>query len=347
MKQRVLVTGGSGFLGINLIRHLLEKGYRISSMDIAPFLYEDCKTAIREICGDIRDVEAVRKAMEDAEMVVHCAAALPLYSKEDIYSIDVEGTRNVIAAALEHGVQRVVHISSTAVYGVPDTHPIFEEHPLVGVGAYGDAKIQAENVCLEFRGKGLPISILRPKSFIGPERLGVFAMLYDWAYTGHSFPLLGRGDNRYQFLDVEDLCCAIERCLVLPEEVINDTFNIGAEVFTTLKEDFQAVLDEAGRGKKIRSIPVAPALFTLKLLEKCGVSPLYQWIYDTVFRESFVSIEKVNRVLDFSTRYSNKEALIRNFRWYVEHVDDFQDASGVSHRVPWKQGALKLAKLFF
>ncbi|MCP6468012.1 SDR family oxidoreductase, partial [Klebsiella pneumoniae] len=86
---------------------------------------------------------------------VHAAAALPLYKPEDIYTTDVEGTRNVLEAALERGVRRVVHISSTAVYGIPDHHPIYETDRLEGVGPYGQAKIQAEMICLEYRAKGL------------------------------------------------------------------------------------------------------------------------------------------------------------------------------------------------
>jgi nucleoside-diphosphate-sugar epimerase len=346
-KPRVLVTGGSGFLGINLIRYLLARGYHVTNIDFAPFTYEDCKDQIRMVDGDIRTMEQVRTAMEGVEMVVHCAAALPLYKEEDIFSTDVEGTRNVLTAAQEAGVSRFVHISSTAVYGVSERHPLYETDPLVGVGPYGKAKIQAEEVCGEFRNTGMTLSVIRPKSFIGPERLGVFALLYDWAHTGHNFPLLGGGNNLYQFLDVEDLCEAIESCLTLPVEKVNSVFNIGAEAFGTLRQDFQAVLDEAGKGKRIVSIPVGPALGVLRLLEKFGLSPLYEWIYDTAYRESFVSIDRAKEMLGYAPRYSNQEALIRNYRWYVEHLKDFEHASGVSHRVPWKQGLLRAGKWFF
>ena len=120
--------------------------------------------------------------------MVHTAAALPLYSPKDIYTTDVEGTRMLLEVAYKHKVQRFVMISSTAVYGIPDHHPLYETDKLEGVGPYGQAKIQAEMVCLEYRGKGMVVPIIRPKSFIGPERLGVFAMLYDWAMDGPQLP---------------------------------------------------------------------------------------------------------------------------------------------------------------
>jgi len=344
--EKVLITGGAGFLGINLVRHLLRKGFRVASLDIAEFDYPE-RNQVEVIKGDIRDKALLDQVMVGVDYVVHTAAALPLYSPKDIYTTDVIGTRNVLESAYTHGVKRVVHISSTAVYGIPDHHPIREEDRLEGVGPYGQAKIQAEMICLEYRAKGLIVPIIRPKSFVGPERLGVFALLYDWAYTGHNFPVLGSGRNRYQLLDVEDLCDAIELCLTLPENKVNDTFNIGAKVFSTVREDYQAVLDYAGHGKKVIPIPAAPAILILRLLEKLGISPLYKWVYETAPKDSYVSIEKAEKQLGFKPKYSNKEALIRNFQWYIDNIDKFQNKSGVSHRVPWKQGALSLAKLIF
>ena len=345
-RRKVLITGGAGFLGINLARHLLSRAYAVASLDVEEFDYPE-RDRVETIKGDIRDRAVVERAMEGADFVVHTAAALPLYSAEDIYTTDVEGTRNVLDTALRHGVKRVVHVSSTAVYGIPDHHPLYETDRLEGVGPYGQAKIQAEMICLEYRARGLVVPVIRPKSFVGPERLGVFALLYDWAYTGHNFPMIGSGDNRYQLLDVEDLCDAIVLCLTLPEERVNDTFNVGAGEFSTMKEDYQIVLDYAGHGKKVVSFPAAPAIWGLRLLDRLGLSPLYRWVYETASRDSFVSTEKVQRALGFAPKYSNKEALLRNFRWYIENRERFEKSSGVSHRVPWKQGAIGLLKRFF
>jgi nucleoside-diphosphate-sugar epimerase len=345
-RQRVLITGGAGFLGINLIRHLDERGYALVSLDVEVFDHPE-KDRVEVIKGDIRDKGIVDRAMEGVDFVVHTAAALPLYSPEDIYTTDVEGTRNILDAAKRHGVERVVHVSSTAVYGIPDHHPLYEGDRLEGVGPYGQAKIQAEMICLEYRAKDMVVPVIRPKSFVGPERLGVFALLYDWAYTGHNFPMIGTGKNRYQLLDVEDLCEAIHLTLTLPEDRANETFNIGAGEFSTMKDDYQVVLDYAGHGKKVVGFPAAPAIWGLRLLDRLGVSPLYKWVYETASKDSFVSIEKAQRDLGFEPKYSNKDALLKNFRWYIENLERFGNASGVSHRVPWKQGAIGLLKRFF
>ncbi len=340
----ILITGGSGFLGINMVRKLLEHGERkIRVIDIAEFDYPE-RDRVDSIVGDVRDLDLMRKCMKGVKWVVHTAAALPLYSEEDIVSTEVEGMRNTLIAAEEEHVERVVDISSTAVYGVPDHHPLYETDKLDGVGPYGKAKIVAESVAREYRQKGMCVPVIRPKSFIGKEGLGVFVLLYDWAYTGHGFPMIGSGKNRYQLLDVEDLCDAIWLTLTADAAKVNDTFNIGAKEFTTMREDYQAVLDRAGHGKKIRPFPAKLAIFGLRVLEKLGLSPLYMWVYETACQDSFVSIEKAEKVLGFTPRFSNKEALIRNYDWYVANLDQFKNKTGVSHRVPWKQGILGLIK---
>jgi nucleoside-diphosphate-sugar epimerase len=347
MSKRYLVTGGAGFLGINLVRFLLNKGHNVTSLDFAEFDYRDVIKKVNVIKGDIRDKGIVLKSMEDVDIVVHTAAALPLYKEKDIYSTEIDGTRNVLDAAFTNNVERVIHISSTAVYGIPDHHPLYEDDKLDGVGPYGKAKIKAEEVCLEYIGKGMCIPIVRPKSFIGPERLGVFALFYDWAKNGKGFPMIGNGKNRYQLLDVEDLCEAIYLTATGDKEKVNDIFNIGAKEFTTMKEDYQVVLHHAGFGKRITCFPAEPMIWTLRILEFLRLSPLYKWVYETASKDSFVSIEKAEKILGFKPKYSNKDALIRNFKWYIDNMKTFDETSGISHRVPWNQGILKLASNFF
>jgi nucleoside-diphosphate-sugar epimerase len=349
--MKILITGGSGFLGINLIRHLHQNGHtQLTSLDIAPFDYPDeDKSKVTPILGDIRDEGLVDRLMAEHDQVIHCAAALPLCSEEEIHSTDVDGTRTLLAAAHRHGIRRFVYISSTSVYGVPDHHPLVENDKMVGVGPYGQAKIDAETLCGEYRRQGMCIPVIRPKSFIGPERLGIFAILYEWAREGHNFPLIGRGDNRYQLLDVEDLCAAILLTMTLPEDRVNDVFNIGAREFTTMREDFGIVLKQAGFGKRIIMLPAGPAIFILRIIEKLGLSPVYEWVYDTAAKDSFVSIEKAERLLGFSPRHSNQDAFLRNYAWYLDHADELSkiNTTGVTHRVPWKQGILKVAKWLF
>lgn len=347
--KTVLVTGGSGFLGINLIRRLLREGVgSVRSMDLEPFAYPEADDSrIKAVIGDVRDRDAVRNLMAGCDAVVHCAAALPLCPEAEIRSTDVDGARIVAEEARAAGVSRFVYISSTAVYGIPNHHPITENDRLEGVGPYGESKIIAEGIVRALDSDAFAVTIIRPKSFVGPERLGVFALLYDWAYTGHNFPLIGGGDNLYQLLDVEDLCSAILLALTKPVSAVRDTFNVGALVFRTLREDCQAVLDATGHGKRIVAIPAWLAVPALRILSALHLSPLYRWVYESAGQESFVSVGRIRDALGWEPVYSNEQALLRNYRWYVGNLDRFRGQHGTTHRVLWRQGILTLLKGIF
>src|SRR5438128_5895719 len=228
------ISGGAGFLGLHLARRLLADGHEVRPLDVVSLDDAELERSVDERRGDIRDRESVRKLVAGADIVVHAAAALPIRaSRESIRSVNVGGTENVLRAARDTGVRRVVFISSTAVYGVPKKHPIEEADPLVGVGWYGESKVDAEALC---RVAAVETTIIRPKTFIGPERLGVFGILFDWIREGRRIYILGKGHNRYQLLAVEDLVEAVVRAAVEPAAA-RETFNVGATEFGTVRED--------------------------------------------------------------------------------------------------------------
>ncbi|MBS1517588.1 MAG: NAD(P)-dependent oxidoreductase [Bacteroidetes bacterium] len=346
--MKIVVTGGAGFLGY----HIAQKINRIAEFkdctffDIAEFEKSDYDPEINCIYGDVRDKKQMDEMMKDTDVVIHCAAALPLWKKKDIFETNVDGARNVLESSVKNNVNRVIHISSTAVYGVPDVHPLFEDHPRHGVGPYGTSKVMAEEVCEEFRKKGLPICILRPKSFIGTARLGVFQILYDWVESGVKIPIIGDGTNRYQLFEVEDLVDAILQASVLPLEKINDTFNVGAKDFKTVNEDVGAMCEYAGTGSRVMKTPSSLIKPLLRFFEILNVSPLYKWIYGTADTDSFVSIDKARTQLEWEPRYSNSEALIRSYQWYLDNKHTIQQGTGVTHRIAWKQGILSFFKKF-
>lgn len=344
MTPSLLITGGAGFLGLNLARHFLARQWRVSVLDTQPFADAG---RVRSVVGDVRDAQAVRAAARDADFVVHAAAALPLQQRQEILTTTIDGTRICLEAAAELGVKRFVYVSSTAVYGIPDHHPLVESDRLVGVGPYGEAKIAAEGLCQAYRGQNMCIPVLRPKSFIGPERLGIFGLLYDWAASGKHFPLPGGGRAPFQLLDVEDLVQAIELTLTCEAPTANQTFNIGAKAYGTLREDFQAVLDYAGFGRRIVALPAGPSLALLEGAYRARLSPAYPWVFKTLLVDSSVSIQRAENLLGFRPRHSNRDALIRNFEWYLTHRERMPPGQGHTHREPWKQGVLALAKLFF
>ncbi len=334
------ISGGAGFLGLHLARRLLADGHDVRTLDVVPLDDAELERSVEELRGDIRDRDSVRGLVDAADVVVHAAAALPIQaSRGSIRSVNVGGTENVLRAADDAGVRRVVFISSTAVYGVPEKHPIEEDDPLVGVGSYGESKIDAEGLC---RVAAVETTIVRPKTFIGPERLGVFEILFDWIREGRRIYTLGKGDNRYQLLAVEDLVDAIVRVGDEPKAA-RKTFNIGATEFGTVRSDLQALIDHAGSTSRLQPVPVRPAEIALRGLELLRVSPLAEWHYKTAHKDSFVDVTRAQRLLGWQPRLSNRDALIETYDWYLANRGRVGGA-GVTHRVPWNQQALGLLK---
>jgi nucleoside-diphosphate-sugar epimerase len=314
------------------------QGHKVRTLDVVP-IDDPIERDVTEIGGDMRDPARANELCEGADVLIHAAAALPIRgSRREIMSVNVDGTAALLAAARDAEVRRVVYISSTAVYGVPKVHPLSEDFPLEGVGAYGESKIACEGLV---RSAPLESVIIRPKTFLGPERLGVFEILFDWIRDGRRIYVLGRGDNRYQLLAVEDLVDAIARACTV--DVVGDVFNVGATEFGTVRTDLEAVIAHAGTSSRLRPVPARPAEVALRALELARLSPLGEWHYKTASRNSFVDVSKAGRLLGWHASKSNVDTLVENYDWYVANRAGMQ-AAGVTHRVPWNQQALSWLK---
>ncbi len=333
-------------LGGHLARALRAEGREVVGLDLAP--PREPVDGVDQVLGDIRDGDAVNRAARGVDAVVHCAAALPSYGSAEIRSVIVDGTRSVLRAAVRARVERVVHVSSTAVYGLPAVVPTPETHPREPVDPYSAAKAEAEQVCERFRADGLCLPVLRPKTFLGPGRMGLFSMLFEWADEGHNFPVLGSGDVRIQMFAVDDLVAAVRTTLDAAPEVANDTYNLGAAEFGTIRTDFQAVLDAAGHGKRVVSLPARPALAVLRALERSRLSPVYGRLLHKLMADSHVSIDKARDRLGFTPRLSNRDAILRTFDWWRgQRGATRPTTTGRTSRDAWSQGALGLAKAMF
>jgi nucleoside-diphosphate-sugar epimerase len=319
------ITGGSGFLGLHLSRRLLREGHVVRSLDLEPVELP----AAEGIVGDVRDPAAGRLLCRGADVVVHAAAALPISgSRRTIRSVNVEGTANILAAAAENGVRRVVFVSSAVVLPQP-------------IEAYGEAKAEAERLCRAFADRGLEVTILRPQAFIGPERLGVFGILFRWIAEGRRIYMVGRGSNRYQLLDVDDLVEAV--LLAAEQQVAGEAFAVGAREFGTVAEDLRALIDHAGSKSVLTPLPARPTRGLLWALHLAGLSPLGEWHYRTADRDCFVDVAATERRLGWSPRFSNREALARAYDWYASGRRA-KLGTQPTHRTAWNEKALALLR---
>jgi len=315
---KLLITGGTGFLGCHVAARFLSEGWDVCLLDVLELTEPDLQGNVEVVIGDVTNAALVASAMEGVNAVVHTAAALPIQgSRDKIMDTNVGGTRNVLTAAKQLGTEKVVHISTTAVYGVPKIHPLYEISPIIPLGLYGISKVDAEKACDEARGNGVDVTIIRPKTFIGIGRLGIFQILFEWIREGRKIPIIGTGNNHYQLLAVSDLVDALYRSCSQPNK--NETFNIGAKQFGTVRQDLNALLRHAGTGARLS--PQAPWLVQpiLRGLELAKLSPLVEWHYKTANQDSFVDCSRAEEVLGWHTEKSNAQTLIETYDWYMDH----------------------------
>jgi len=182
--RKVLVTGADGFIGSHLTEALVRRGYDVRAfvyynsfnswgwLDHAP---EDIRAQLEVFAGDIRDPHGVRKAMEGCDLVLHLAALIAIpysYHSPDTYvDTNIKGTLNVVQAARELGVEKVVHTSTSEVYGTARFVPITEDHPLQGQSPYSASKIGADQIAMSFYTSfNTPVAIIRPFNTYGPRQ---------------------------------------------------------------------------------------------------------------------------------------------------------------------------------
>jgi len=337
-----LVTGGSGFLGNLIAETLLKAGEKVRVFDI---WHDNTQNKdIEFIQGDIRDKVAVFNACNGVDVIHHNVAQVPLAKDATKFeSVNIDGTKNILDAALEKQVSKIVYTSSSAVFGVPKVLPVTENTELSPVEPYGKAKARAENLCRYYSEKGVDVSIVRPRTILGSGRLGIFQILFEWVSEGRRIPLLGRGDNMYQFVHTSDLA---EVCIRAGERRSYSVYNSGAGRYGTMKEMIQCLCDYAKTGAKPRFIPKKPAVFAMKATSRLMLSPLadYHWI---MYGENmYFDISKIKNELDFTPSYSNNEMICESYDWYLANKEKIGSGeSGRSpHRSAVKQGILKLIK---
>ena len=335
-----LVTGGSGYFGSLLAQRLLERGHTVRVLDLHDV--GDRPTDIEFIGGDIRDRAAVERAVTGVDAVFHNVAQVPLAKDPHLLrSVNVDGTRILLDCAASANVGKVVHTSSSAVFGVPDMNPVLPTTVPKPEEAYGHAKLAAEWACLDAARDGLDVSIVRPRTILGHGRLGIFGILFDWIADGADPIVLGDGSNRYQFVHAEDLADA---CIAAGSRPGPGVFNIGTDRFGTMTDTLSALCAYAGTGAEVRSVPAGPAGLAMRATARLGLTPFapYHWLMYA--KSMWFDIDHARTGLGWAPAWSTDEMFAQSYDWFVEHRDATHDASASHHRRSAKQGVLGLAK---
>jgi nucleoside-diphosphate-sugar epimerase len=334
----VLVTGGAGYFGSLLVSRLAAGGRRVRIFDVNDA--EDRAPGVEMARGDIRDAGAVARACEGVSVIHHNVAMVPLAKdKTAFWSVNRDGTRILLEAAARAGVRKVVHTSSSAVFGAPEKNPVDDATVPRPQEEYGRAKLAAEEICRSHVAKGLDVTILRPRTIMGHGRLGIMQILFEWIAQGRNVPVLGEGDNLYQFVHADDLAAA---CLAAADRAGPATYNIGAEEFATMRETLEGLISHAGSGSRVVTVPAATAVAMMKLTSKMRISPLGAYHALMYGRSMYFDLAKAKRELGYRPRFGNVEMFIDSYEWYLRNRGEVLGRRGSSlHRSPVKQGVLR------
>lgn len=336
-KNIALITGGSGFLGEKIAETLALKGDKVRVYDVLKFQGQNKNIEFHR--GDVLDKNRLEKIAGDAKIIYHLAALVPLTkSGKRFWEVNVGGTQNIIDIAKKNSI-RLVYVSSSAIYGMPKC-PINSQTPARPIEAYGKSKLAAENLVKKYIEAGGSAVIIRPRTILGAKRLGIFDILFEWISENRNIYIIGKGQNRFQFIHIDDLVSAIVKAANLK---ICGAFNIGTDKFGTLRGDLEAFIKKAGSGSRVISINPLIAIPALRILDFLKLSPLAPWHYLTYHKPFYFDIRKEIRDLSFKPKYSNLQMLISSYKSYLKSRNRANKPGSV-HNSSLKQGILTLLK---
>ncbi len=250
--KMVLVTGAAGFIGSHLVEYLVQHGYSVRATDIPGMdLTSSIQVGADVVTCDLFDTYKMREALSGIDCVVHTAGVFDLSApRERLQRINVEGVEQVCKVCLDKGIERFVHLSTSAVYGRPSRVPIVEDDPKRPLEPYGITKWEGEKVAFKYQQTyGLPVTALRPTLVYGPRSryghaLYIAASILLKLKGLRGLPMVEGGPINHS-VHVSDVCHAVA-CVLEQEAAVGQAFNVADEEPLTLEQYCRAIIEPVG-----------------------------------------------------------------------------------------------------
>lgn len=338
-----LITGGAGFFGTILKQHLLAQGAKCISIDLEPDSFNHPNFVAYQ--GDINDNMLMQNIFSQYtfDAIFHCAALLAHVKKDlkRLWLANVEGTKNVYDFALKYKVKKIVFISSNCLWAKNFNEPVAETEVPNPVEIYGKSKLEGEKILLSQPDKINSI-IFRSPTIMDEGRLGLLGILFEFIDENRKLPMVGDGNNRYQFIYAKDLAKACERALSAD---YSDVFNIGSDNVKSFNDVYQYVINKSGSKTRLFHFPKTPMIWAMKICFWLGISPLGPYQYKMIASNFVFKTDKIKEKLGFVPTLTNEEMLLRAYEFYHQNKQEILNRKNVSaHNSVAKMGVIKILK---
>jgi UDP-glucose 4-epimerase len=342
--SHVLVTGGAGFFGGILKRHLLQQHYQVTSIDRVPD--PSWHPGLTKITGDLRDPWLLNSAFGHGsyDAVFHCAATLAhglSIDEEELWTSNVNATGMIAEACRRYGVPKLIFTSTNCLWARNPGHAIREDDAPAPVEVYGKSKLAAEQILGRYT-RSMDVTILRCPTIIDRGRLGLLTILFEFIEDGKTVWVVGEGTNRYQFIYAEDL---VRACLASLRSEGSEVFHVGSANVKPLREVYQAVIDAAGSSSRVRSLPLRPTMAAMSLAHRLRLSPLGPYHYRMIGEDFLFDTSKIQSLLGWKPTLTNEEMLVQAYRYYAGRRQEISERTNVSaHSKAAPMGVIRLLK---
>jgi len=320
--MKYIIFGGNGFVGRYLANKLAEKGEEVLIVDKLPALDSHIDPRCAFVSLDIRNKDGLEQLdMAKDDILVNLAAnqyhtKVPRDRETYFFETNTTGTRNILEVALAKGCMSYIMFTTDMTYGKPQYLPVDTQHPQNPFGPYGQSKKVCEDICREYRQKGMNITIFRPRMINGPGRLGILVKLFKLIDHSLPVPTIGNGKNHYQMISVFDcvdaILCAVEK------GIPNKEYNLGSKESPDITSLLKGVIKSAGSHSFVMHTPGKLVKFTLKLFDKIGLTIMYPEQFMIADEEYVLDISETEKDLGWEPKYNDEDMLKEAYKMYKE-----------------------------
>jgi len=320
MNMKILITGSSGYLGRHTAGVAMARGHSVVGLDIKPSGISHA--SFKEIIGDITDLQVVKQAAAGCDAVFHLAAALAQFERDEkrMHEVNVQGTDNALAAALEINARKFIYTSSVEVYGIVVPVPCKEDAPIAPICQYGRDKVECEKLCRHYMSKGLDITVFRPPTINGPGQNEPFLVSQmEGISQGKATLLPGGGKTRLQMVDVDDVSSAFFLAMEVPGSR-GVAMNLGSDNVPTLRAMAEALYEHAGKTPKFMIINASVARAIVGLLSALHISPIEPQHLEIALRDYLFDSSLAKTVLGWKPVKDDIQSSIAAYDYQLHRI---------------------------